>query len=259
MSMIRRSRILILLFILFLVAMGSWLSHARLTDWDDTVWVAVYPIVGDDSKRTASYVSRLDEAKLRPIERFFRGQARRHHLGLRQPVKVLLGPALDDQPPAPPENASMLSVVLWSLQFRYWAWRHDDGSIPASIDLFVIYHDPDRQPVVPHSLGLKEGHIGVVHAFSDASMTQSNNVVIAHELLHTLGASDKYDLGTGLPIYPQGFADPGRRPRYPQQQAEIMAGRIPVSEGRAAIPDSLKQTLLNAITAQEIGWLPSGP
>lgn len=256
MGMIRRTRIFILLFILFLVAMGSWLSHARLTDWNDTVWVAVYPIVGDDSRRTAAYVAGLDEAKLRPIERFMRAQARRYRLPLRQPLKVLLGPMLAAQPPAPPTQPSMLSVVLWSLQFRYWAWRHDDDSIPAGIDLFVVYHDPDRQPAVPHSLGLKEGHIGLVHAFADTTMTRPNNVVITHELLHTLGASDKYDLATGLPIHPQGFAEPEREPLYPQRQAEIMAVRIPLSERRAVIPNSLKQTMLNAATAQEIGWLP---
>ncbi len=254
--MIRQARIFILLFILLLVAAGSWLSHARLTDWDDTVWVAVYPILGDDSRRTRSYVTGLDESKLRPIERFMREQARHHHLALRQPVKVLLGPVLAEQPPAPPLQPSMLSVVLWSLQFRYWAWRQDDGGIPASIELFVVYHDPEKRSAVPHSLGLKEGHIGMVHAFAEPAMTRSNNVVITHELLHTLGASDKYDLETGLPVYPQGFADPGREPLYPQQQAEIMAVRIPLSEQRAAIPDSLKQVSLNEITASEIGWLP---
>lgn len=255
MSMIRRSRIFIMLFILFLVATGTWLSHARLTDWDDTVWVAVYPIVGDASRRTESYVSRFASSKLKPIERFFSRQARDHGLGLKQPVKMLLGPVIDAKPPAPPENGSILSVMLWSLQFRYWAWQHKDASIPASINLFVIYHDPDRQPSVPHSLGLKEGHIGVVHAFADAGMTQSNNVVIAHELLHTLGASDKYDLSTGLPLHPAGFVEPDRTPLFPQDRAEIMAGRIPLSSNQARIPDNLKETLVGELSAQEIGWL----
>lgn len=255
MSMIRRTRIFILLFVLFLVAAGSWLTHARLTDWDDTVWVAIYPIAGDDSRRTAAYVSRLSEAKLRPIERFMRDQARQHRLGLRRPVKVLLGNALAEQPPAPPENGSVLSVVFWSLQLRYWAWQQDDSDIPANIKLYAVYHDPEIQPAVPHSLGLKEGHIGVVHVFAEAGMTQSNNVVIAHELLHTLGASDKYDLGTGLPLFPQGFADPDRNPAYPQERAEIMAIRIPVSSTQAVLPDDLTQVMLNEHTAREIGWL----
>jgi len=34
--------------------------------------------------------------------------------------------------------------------------------------------------------------------------------VIAHELLYTLNATDKYDLNTGLPIFPNGYAEPER-------------------------------------------------
>ena len=78
--------------------------------------------------------------------------------------------------------------------------------------------------------------------------------MIAHELLHTLGASDKYDLSNGLPIHPAGYADPDKRPRYPQDRAEIMGGRIPLSPGRAAIPRGLNQTVIGPVTASEIGW-----
>ena len=58
-------------------------------------------------------------------------------------------------------------------------------------------------------------------------------MVIAHELLHTLGASDKYDPQSLAPIFPDGYAEPDRQPSHPQRMAEIMAGRIPVAEGRA--------------------------
>ena len=44
-----------------------------------------------------------------------------------------------------------------------------------------------------HSLGLQKGLIGVVNAFASSSQAAENNVVIAHELLHTVGATDKYD------------------------------------------------------------------
>lgn len=259
MNLFRQARIFLLLFLLCLVAVGTWLSHARLTDWDETVWVAVRPIAGDDRVRTRAYLSALSEGKLRAIERFFERESRRYRLPLRKPVKLLLGPVIHELPPQPPENGSVLSVMLWSLRFRYWAWRQEDKAIPASISLFVIYHDPDISPAVPHSLGLKEGHIGMVHAFAEAAMTQSNNVVIAHELLHTFGASDKYDLVSGMPVHPAGFADPDRVPLYPQERAEIMAGRIPQSRDRAATPDSLKQVVMNESTAGEIGWRAAQP
>jgi hypothetical protein len=73
-------------------------------------------------------------------------------------------------------------------------------------------------------------------------------------MLHALGATDHYDLGTGLPAFPDGYAAPNQSPLYPQTQAEIMAGRIPVSETRADIPYGLKDTVIGPLTAREIGW-----
>jgi len=77
-------------------------------------------------------------------------------------------------------------------------------------------------------------------------------VVIAHELLHTLGATDKYD-PDGQPLYPIGFADFIAEPCYPQSMAEIMAGRIPLSPGKAEIPKNLAETVIGYATAAEIG------
>jgi hypothetical protein len=118
----------------------------------------------------------------------------------------------------------------------------------------VLYHDPSTLQRVPDSHGLQKGLMGVVHVFADPAMGGSNNVVIAHELLHTVGATDKYDLATGLPLYPDGFADPERDPRYPQEQTEIMAGRRPVSAQDAEIPRSLRQVIVGPATAREIKW-----
>jgi hypothetical protein len=80
-----------------------------------------------------------------------------------------------------------------------------------------------------------------------------NNVIIAHELLHTLGATDKYHSGTGQPREPDGLADAARTPLYPQAAAEIMAGRIAMSPDDAVIPQSLHYTVIGAATAAEIG------
>jgi monoamine oxidase len=60
--------------------------------------------------------------------------------------------------------------------------------------MFVVYFDPVTAHSVGHSLGLQKGLIGVINAYSSSYQTEENNVVIAHELLHTAGASDKYDL-----------------------------------------------------------------
>ncbi len=111
--------------------------------------------------------------------------------------------------------------------------------------------------MVPHSLGLQKGLLGVVYGFADEAQDEQNAIVIAHEVLHTLGATDKYDPRSGLPVFPDGYADPDAQPRHPQEVAEIMAGRIPVSTERAEMPESLADVVVGPRTATEINWIPA--
>jgi hypothetical protein len=120
--------------------------------------------------------------------------------------------------------------------------------------MFVLYHDPSTLQTAPDSHGMQKGLIGVVHTFAQRPMAGSNNIVITHELLHTLGATDKYDPSTGAPLFPIGFADPERKPLYPQDQAEIMAGRRALSAGDAQMPEALSAVVVGPATALEIRW-----
>jgi hypothetical protein len=86
-------------------------------------------------------------------------------------------------------------------------------------------------------------------------MTGSNNVVIAHEILHTLGASDKYDPVTLAPLFPAGYAEPERKPLFPQDLTEIMAGRRAVDSAHFEMPDSLTDVRVGSVTALEIRWV----
>jgi hypothetical protein len=101
---------------------------------------------------------------------------------------------------------------------------------------------------------MQKGLVGVVHAFADPQMTRTNNVVIAHEILHTLGATDKYDPATLAPLFPIGYAEPDREPRFPQTLTEIMAGRFAVDSRTFEMPDSLDDVRVGAATALEIRW-----
>jgi hypothetical protein len=121
--------------------------------------------------------------------------------------------------------------------------------------MFVVYHDPDTHNTLRHSLGIQKGMIGVVNAYAGRALAQRNNVVIAHEFLHTLGASDKYDRTNNQPIYPDGYAEPDRTPLHPQRKAEIMAGRIPLSDQQAVMPKSVARSSIGAMTAREIRWI----
>lgn len=253
----RKVRIGLLLVILFAVAGQAWLRHARLIAWDHTLWVAVYAIPGDDSAATRDYLATLDAPRFDEIERFLASEAQSFDLPLAEPVRLEFAGVLQELPPPPPAAGAMHEVIWWSLQMRRWAARMESSvaTPPGELALFVIYHDPKRSPRVPHSLALKEAQLGVVHAFADERQHRTNAVIIAHELLHTLGATDKYGLGTLQPIFPAGYADPDAEPRHPQVFAELMAGRVPLTPETAEIPRSLDSVVIGTTSAREIRWL----
>jgi hypothetical protein len=128
------------------------------------------------------------------------------------------------------------------------------GKPPPQIRVFVRYHDPSFTESVPHSVGMQKGLVGVVHAFADRDMTRTNSLVIAHEILHTLGASDKYDPLSLAPLYPAGYAEPQREPVHPQSLTEVMAGRFAIDTRTFEIPHSLDEVLVGPATALEIRW-----
>jgi hypothetical protein len=96
--------------------------------------------------------------------------------------------------------------------------------------------------------------LGVVHAFAARRAAAPNDVVITHELMHTLGATDKYDPETDAPRFPDGYAEPDRQPLLPQVHAEIMAGRMMISPTTWEMPDSLEAVVMGAQSAREIHW-----
>lgn len=141
---------------------------------------------------------------------------------------------------------------------RWWAWRHgrEKGLAPADIKIFVRYQNSKPNLMLERSVGVQNGSYGIVNAVASRAMASRNRIVIAHELLHILGASDKYDSYTGQPVAPEGLADPMKIPIYPQRRAEIMAGRIAVSSTNWSQPANLQHCVIGVETAKEIGWLP---
>lgn len=256
--MFRKFRILVLSLILATVALGAWRANSRLTEWKHTVHVALYPIAADDTPATRQFVAQLAAADYEDLGRWLQEESDRYGRTLLQPVAVHLAPPLTELPPLPPAPGKPLETAWWSLQLRWWASRHDAIAGPKpQVRLFVLYHDPERGDRLAHSTGLEKGQIGLIHAFATRSQRRQNLVVIAHELLHTFGATDKYDLATLQPLYPAGYAEPDKTPLLPQHFAEIMAGRTPLDEQRAEIPARLADTLIGPETAREIGLLPA--
>lgn len=252
-------RIGILLMVLVIVASDAWFERQRTASWRESLYVGIFPVAADDRPATRAYLASLRRETFLPLEPFFAGEAKRYGLPLAAPFRVELYPALaTPPPPAPaPAEAAPLSTIWWSLRMRWYAWRFGSapGRLSPHVRVFVLYHDPSLTPAVPHSIGLRKGQIGVVHAFASDAMRETNLIVTAHEVLHTVGATDKYDLATDAPIFPEGFADPEQRPRYPQERAEIMAGRRAISEHEQDMPESLDDCVIGPATAAEIGWL----
>jgi len=248
-------RIAILLAVLLLVSVTTCEDRLRSVAWRQALYVAIYPIAADDSPVTRAYIAGLEPMRFRPIDRFFATEAARYRLGLEEPIKTRLRPEIHEQPPARSPGASLPATALWSLRLRYWAWRVS-GHVkdPEDVRMFVLYHDPALSPVVPHSLGIEKGLIGVVNAFAVESMDGGNSMVIAHELLHTLGATDKYDPVNDAPLFPDGYGDPRQSPLYPQKFAELMAGRRMLSATSWEQPSSLDQIVIGPATAVEIRW-----
>ena len=226
----------------------------RVASWDQTLQVRIFAINGDGSRDTEKYIGTLKMANFIPVEQFVNKQAKRYSIPI-EAISISYGGELESGPPQPPRQPSALTSILWSLHFRAWAlyqsYHNDTEAL--DINLFISYYDTSATQSLRHSVGLQRGLIGLINGFASKNYNGSNNLVIAHELMHTMGASDKYDQ-SNLPIHPGGFADPYQQPLYPQYLAEVMGGRIPVSATRARIPQKLGQVVVGASTAAEIGW-----
>ncbi len=254
-NLFRNVRIALLLALLLAIGLDAWLSKSRATDWDLPLWVVLYPINGDGSETSAEYINSLQIEYFETIEQFFGQEANDYGLTIEEPFNVRLAPQIHELPPPPPINGSVLSTIWWSLKFRYWSWRTDTFGRLSDIRIYLLYHSPETHKQLNHSFGIEEGFIAVAKIYAHDKFTERNNVVISHELLHTIGASDKYDLSTGLPIYPDGYGDPDRKPLLPQETAEIMGTQIVISETLLKMPEDLWETVISLKTAKEINWV----
>lgn len=249
--MYRNIRILILLIVLLLVAGMTTGERLWVRSWTRPLQVAIYPIAADSA--SAAYVASLNAGDFEEIAAFIAENGRQWKKGgVPVPRLQLMAPVKEVPPLA--EVRSGLNAIRWSLRLRWFAFRHTPfWAGLGRVRVFVLYHEPRENLALPHSHGLQKGLLGVVHAFADAAQREQNNFVIAHELLHTLGARDKYD-ATGQPVVPEGIADMHLDPLYPQSRAEIMAGRIALSPMRSEMPKGLSESVIGYATAAEIGW-----
>jgi len=249
-------RIAVLLSILFVILASAWMTERRMAAWERPILVTIYPIAADDSPETRDYVEELDAREFDDINRFIENQARPYGFTVTPAFRFQLARPGSELPPAVPDQFEPAQIGIWSLKMRWWAWMRDleDDLVTPDIQMFVLYHRVGEESEMSISVGMRKGRYGLVKAYTGDSMAGENLIVLTHELLHVLGATDKYILSTGEPIYPQGYADPQQRPLFPQRRAEIMGGRIPINSYSSVMPDSLEQCKIGRLTAEEIGF-----
>jgi hypothetical protein len=252
----KRLRIATLLYVLAFVAVAQFFAARHATNWDASLWVDVYAVDGDGTSSTRQYLDTLSPVEFREIEGFFAREAKRYGVPLEQPFRLRIVGEFPAPLPELDAEGGRLGVLWWSLRMRWLATRLRWQSAGPSGDIvvFAVFHQPSGTVALDRSTALAKGLIAVANLFADREARATNDVVLAHELLHTLQATDKYSAGSNAPLFPDGYAAPEARPLLPQTKAELMAGRMPLDEVHAEMPTSLRQVVVGPATAREIGW-----
>lgn len=254
--MLKRFRIALLLYVLLFVAAAQFFMARHTTDWDAPLWVDVYTVAGDADPRTRRYLDALRSTEFAEVEAFFASEGKRYGLSLAEPFRIRIVGEHSGALPTLAADAGPLGILAWSLRMRWLAarlkWENEGPS--GDIVVFAVFHQPARGVTLDRSTALHKGLIAVANLFADRAAEGTNQIVLAHELLHTLRASDKYSPSSNEPSYPDGYANPEARPLLPQTKAELMAGRIPLDEHRWLMPSDLRDVVIGPTTAREISW-----
>ena len=251
----RRFRIAVGLAVLYVVAVTTWSTERRIAAWNVPLEVAIVPVIAEEDPAVTAWAAAVGDRTYAPVAAFLQRESARHAIATTPLVRLHVTEPTRLQPPPPPEDRNPLKVLAWSLRLRGWrAWNARTIGLPSTkAQIFVRYHAPVDGRTLDHSVGIPRVRIGVVNAFAGEEDAAWTNVAIVHELLHTVGASDKYGEG-GIPLWPDGYADPHRQPRFPQSRAEVMAGHIALDATRFSPAKTLDLCVVGDRTATEIGW-----
>jgi hypothetical protein len=257
-----RVRVAVLLAILIGLVSYAWIDRRRRrarNAWDHTLDVAIVAVrmgpVSDESFSTMRERIPLLEERLDDQLHRYRSRS------MRPFAFTLAGPVDMDRPPPTLDSES-----LWDqLRYAYRLWRYArDADARAGLDsepfdarIYLSARPPsteERQMVEGSSQ--QKGRLGTVEVELDPGMVDFALFVVCHELMHTLGANDKYG-PSGRTLIPRGLAEPNLKPLYPQRYAEVMARNRPISRSKEVPPVSLDELGVGPDTAAEIGWVKS--
>jgi hypothetical protein len=253
----RRARILFLLALLG--ATAAWAAstehrrHVR-TRWDRPVEVGVVLLDRDGAADARQWRRGLDE-----LASHLHAEMNRCRGAGFPPFRFSLAgpvPWSGSLPLSPPSDG--LGDRTWHALDLWRALRDVDaaaGTAGARWDVRVYVlavKVPGWDGSFAEGVGALNGELVLVRGSGAGDLSMPLQV-IGHELLHTVGASDKYD-AAGHALEPEGLADPDAEPRFPQRHAEWMVGEVAVAPGVGRLPSSLSEVRVGPATAREIGW-----
>ncbi len=256
----RRVRVAVLLAALLVVGLWGWNTHRRRaerTAWARPLNVAVVlladgPLPEGDVRALSS---RLPALSATLNDEF----ARHRPDGIDLPFGfTAFGPIEIAAPPPLVGHGADLPARARHAWDLWWYLRDVNGR--AGLDagefdgrLYLVLRPGEAAHRFVEGQAEAGGEVGIVQAALGPDTVDGVLIAAAHELLHLLGASDKYD-GDGHARAPEGLAEPDRQPPLPQRFAELMAGEIPLAPGEGRAPWKLEEIRVGAVTASEIGW-----
>lgn len=254
-----RLRVAMLLVVFTGLALYAYLDKAERdarTNWQRSLNVAVVLLLEGEVDADST---REVEIGLEQLEARLTTEFQRYRHGPKPFELSFFGPANVAEPPPEPKSDGALDLVTYT--YRQWRYtRAVDSALGLDRDAFDsrIYAvaRPTSNPRAQWVEGYSQqgGRIGFVRVELNHSMVPLVLAVTAHELMHTLGATDKYD-ERGASRVPEGLAQPELEPLYPQRCAEVMARNRPLTREREVPLDSLNELCVGPYTARELRWL----
>jgi len=255
----RRLRIAVLLAILAAVLLWAYNDVSRRrarNDWRRTLSVAVVILYRGPVEAEALESLRAGTRTLQ--DRLAEELARYQPRSARPFALQAVGPFAVSADPPVPAGSALPDLARYSLNLWRYLRRVNSMAGPpatsADMTVYVITRVPSSEERTQvEGMGEQGGKVGIVRVELDAKMVDFALFVTAHELMHTLGASEKYD-AAGRTLIPAGLADPLLSPLYPQKCADVMARNVVIGPNEERPPDSLEELCVGPITAREIGW-----
>lgn len=225
------------------------------TTWQRPLRVALILV---ERERIEPSTIDLITSRARELERRLADEYRRHDGRDFTPFSLLVSaPISVERPPPAQGNDGALGLLTDTVARWLWTRAVDarGGIDPSAYDARIYLVMKPARGGLAFVEGESElgGRVGIAQADIAPDMIDFSLFVAAHELMHTLGASDKYD-ADGRALYPAGFAEPARAPLFPQPGAELMARNRPLSASCELPPSTLDELFVGDVTARELGW-----